>query len=85
MAFFVRPKSVGQKVCVCLRLSAANYNLITDQGLTPFTEVETMVTFGLGVAMGSDRIEKVEQDIHTLRNDLAELKREFQEFKKQLE
>jgi len=44
-----------------------------------------MVTFGLGVAMGSDRIEKVEQDIHTLRNDLAELKREFQEFKKQLE
>ena len=38
-----------------------------------------------GVPAKSERIEKVEQDIQTLRNDLAELKREFQTFRKQFD
>ncbi len=54
-------------------------------GEPEIAEVETALTTGHGVAMESERIEKVEQDIKTLRNDLAELKREFQDFKKQLE
>ncbi len=54
-------------------------------GEPEIAEVETAPAAGHGVAMESERIEKVEQDIQTLRNDLAELKREFQEFKKQLE
>jgi uncharacterized protein YceH (UPF0502 family) len=54
-------------------------------GEPEIAEVETALTTGHGVAMESERIGKVEQDIKTLRNDLAELKREFQEFKKQLE
>jgi uncharacterized protein YceH (UPF0502 family) len=50
-------------------------------GEPEIAEVETAPAAGHGFAMGSERIEKVEQDIQTLRNDLAELKREFQEFK----
>jgi uncharacterized protein YceH (UPF0502 family) len=42
---------------------------------------ETALAAGHGVYVESERIEKVEQDIQTLRNDLAELIREFQEFK----
>jgi predicted ribosome quality control (RQC) complex YloA/Tae2 family protein len=48
-------------------------------------EVETAPATGHGVAVESERIEKVEQDIQTLRNDLAELKRELQEFKNRFE
>jgi hypothetical protein len=46
---------------------------------------ETAPAAGHSVAVESKRIEKVEQDIQTLRNDLAEIKREFQEFKKQFD
>ena len=48
-------------------------------------EVETAPAAGPGVAVESERIEKIEQDIQTLRNDLAALKRELQEFKSRFE
>ena len=48
-------------------------------------EEETAPAAGPGVTVEYDRIEKVEQDIQTLRNELAELKRAFQEFKQQFE
>ena len=54
-------------------------------GEPEIAEEETAPAAGHGVYVESERIEKVEQDIQTLRNDLAELKREFQEFKKHLE
>ena len=46
---------------------------------------ETAPAAGHFVPAESGRIEKVEQDIQTLRNDLTELKREFQEFKNRFE
>ena len=46
---------------------------------------ETAPAAGEDVLMESERIEKLEQDIQMLRNDLAEQKREFQEFKKQFD
>jgi uncharacterized protein YceH (UPF0502 family) len=54
-------------------------------GEPEIAEVETAPAAGHGVAMESERIEKVEEDIKTLRNNLAELKREFQEFKNRFE
>jgi uncharacterized protein YceH (UPF0502 family) len=46
---------------------------------------ETMPDTGHGHPVESERIGKVEQDIQMLRNDLTELKRAFQEFKKQFD
>jgi hypothetical protein len=46
---------------------------------------ETAPAAGHDVPVEPERIEKVEQDIRTLKNDMAELKREFQEFKKQFD
>ena len=54
-------------------------------GEPEIAEVESAPTAGHGVAVESERMEKVEQDIQVLRNDLAELKREFQEFKKRFD
>ncbi len=54
-------------------------------GEPEIVEVETAPSARHGVTTESGRIEKVEQDIQTLRNELAELKRELQEFKKKLE
>jgi uncharacterized protein YceH (UPF0502 family) len=54
-------------------------------GEPEIVKVETAPSAGHGVPTESGRIEKVEQDIQTLRNELAELKKELQEFKKQLE
>ncbi len=54
-------------------------------GEPEIAEVETTPTSGHDVPVESERIEKVEQDIQTLRNDLAELIREFQEFKNRFE
>ena len=46
---------------------------------------ETVLSDGHGLPVESERIEKVERDIQTLRNDLAELKKEFHAFKKQFD
>jgi uncharacterized protein YceH (UPF0502 family) len=46
---------------------------------------ETVPDPGPGLPAESERIGKMEQDILTIRNDLAELKREFQDFKKQFD
>jgi uncharacterized protein YceH (UPF0502 family) len=46
---------------------------------------ETAPTAGHGHGLESKRMEKIEQDIEALRNDLAEIKREFQDFKKRFE
>jgi uncharacterized protein YceH (UPF0502 family) len=54
-------------------------------GEPDIAEIETAPAAVPGVTVESERIEKVEQDIQTLRNDLAELKREFQEFKSRFE
>jgi uncharacterized protein YceH (UPF0502 family) len=54
-------------------------------GEPQIAEEETLPAAVHGADVESERIEKVEQDIQTLRNDLAELKREFQEFKKQFD
>ncbi len=54
-------------------------------GEPQIAEEETLPAAGHGADVEPERIEKVEQDIQTLRNDLAELKREFQEFKQQFE
>ena len=54
-------------------------------GELEIAETETAMTTGHGATLKSERIEKVEHDIQTLRNDLAELIREFQEFKNRFE
>ena len=50
-----------------------------------FDKEETMPAAGHDFPVESKRIEKVEQDIQSLRNDLTELKREFHAFKKQFD
>jgi uncharacterized protein YceH (UPF0502 family) len=54
-------------------------------GEPQIAEEETAIVAGHGVIADSERFEKVERDIQTLRNDLAALTREFQEFKQQFE
>jgi len=54
-------------------------------GEPQIAEEETAPAAGPGVTAESERIEKVEQDIRTLRNELVKLKRAFQEFKQQFE
>ena len=46
---------------------------------------ETVPVAGHDLPVESERIEKVEQEIRSLRNDFAELKREFHAFKKQFD
>ena len=52
-------------------------------GEPPIDREETVAGAGQEASAESERIAKIEQDIQALGNDLAELKREFNEFKKQ--
>lgn len=52
-------------------------------GEPPIDEEEAAAGAGQEVSAESERIAKIEQDIQNLRNDVAELKREFDKFKKQ--
>jgi hypothetical protein len=75
---FVRrlPRQPGRKESRYIHLLCGEPEIVKE---------ETALTTGHGVPVESERIEKMEQDIQTLRNDLAELIREFQEFKNQFE
>jgi uncharacterized protein YceH (UPF0502 family) len=54
-------------------------------GEPQIAEEETAIVVGHGVIADSERMEKVEQDIQTLRDELAALKTAFMEFKQQFD